>query len=124
MKQASVVTAGLAAGLLLLSGCAAGDSNGAASTADPQNQLTVEAGDLYFDPEVMTATAGTIEFTLVNVGAAEHDLVIEEPGDTVVAHTEPGETVAGTIGLNPGTYTFYCSVPGHRSSMEGTLEVE
>jgi uncharacterized cupredoxin-like copper-binding protein len=29
-----------------------------------------------------------------------------------------------TLNLKPGTYTFYCSVPGHRQSgMEGTLHV-
>jgi uncharacterized cupredoxin-like copper-binding protein len=29
-----------------------------------------------------------------------------------------------TIKLKPGTYTFYCSVPGHRQAgMEGTLKI-
>jgi uncharacterized cupredoxin-like copper-binding protein len=29
------------------------------------------------------------------------------------------------VTLKPGTYKFYCSVPGHRQAgMEGTLEVK
>lgn len=83
----------------------------------------IEAGDLYFDPETLTAEAGDLTVTLTNVGAIEHDFVIEEIGDEEVVHTEAGETATGIVTLEPGTYTFYCSIPGHRPSMEGTLEV-
>ena len=34
------------------------------------------------------------------------------------------ETVDTTFTATPGTYTFYCSIPGHREAgMEGTLTV-
>lgn len=115
---------------LTLVACSGGDGGGddaADDTGDAAGgggaTVEVEAGDLYFDPEEASAPAGEIEFVVTNVGDVEHDLVIEEADDTNVAHAEPGETASGTITLEAGTYTYYCSVPGHRSTMEGTLEV-
>lgn len=118
----------LAGVALLLAACGGGGGDAAADGDDAVTpaasaSIEVEAGDLYYSQESLAATAGEIEFTLVNVGAVEHDLVIEEAGDDVVVFAEPGETATGTIELEAGTYTFYCSIPGHRISMEGTLEV-
>lgn len=124
----------LLAGACLFTACgdAGGDTSdgaddGAAMEAteavSPDGVILIEAADLSFDPEQVSAEAGTVDFSLVNTGAVEHDLVIEEAGDAHVAHASPGETVTGSIELEPGTYTYYCSVPGHRAAMEGTLEV-
>ncbi len=126
--RAPRTTLTLLAATLALAGCGGDDGVGGDdavtdSTPEAGGTISVEAGDLYFDPETITAAAGTIEIELVNVGAVEHDFVIEEAGDEDVAHAEPGETATGSIDLEAGTYTFYCSVPGHRSAMEGTLEV-
>ena len=111
---------------LALSACGNGGQEPDAGAPSPaaSDRLEVEAGDLYFAPDTITAPAGEVEVSLVNVGTAPHDFVIEELGDEVVAHVEPGETASGTVSLEAGTYTFYCSIPGHRSQMEGTLTVE
>lgn len=77
--------------------------------------------DLTFDPDQIAAPAGTIEFELT-CDAAMHDLVISETGDKVAA-CMPGETDHGTVALDPGEYTFQCTVPGH-ARMTGTLTVE
>ena len=107
------------------SGAADGDEGNVSETPSAAaSTLEVEAGDLYFDPAELSASAGEIAVELDNVGAIEHDFVVEEEGDAVVVQASPGETVTGTIELDDGTYTFYCSVPGHRSAgMEGTLDV-
>lgn len=48
-----------------------------------------------------------------------------EPG-MVVAHTTPKkEAKARFTPTQPGTYEFYCSVPGHKDAgMKGTLTVQ
>jgi len=100
------------------------EGGGGAST------LEIEAdpgGQLAFTTTEATAKAGqgTIDFT--NPQALPHDVKIESKGGEEIGGTE---TVAegsdsATVNLKPGTYTFYCSVPGHREAgMEGTLVVK
>ena len=120
------ISLSLAPASILLTGCGGeADASDASDSAGGSTDgvVEVEAGDLYFDPESLETTAGETEFRLVNTGAVFHDLVVEEVDDTLIAAAEAGETATGTVELEPGTYTLYCSVPGHRSSMEATLTV-
>lgn len=69
--------------------------------------------------------AGEIEMEIVNEGTIEHNVVIEELDDLVVVEAPGGGTDSGTATLEPGTYTYYCSIAGHRAAgMEGQLAVE
>ncbi|MEX2446878.1 MAG: cupredoxin domain-containing protein [Dehalococcoidia bacterium] len=115
----------LAAATFAVAGCGGGATDAAAAPAGASDGagIVVEAGDLYFEPESLSATAGEVSVTLDNVGSAEHDFVIEELDDFDVVHAAPGTSAAGTVTLEAGTYTYYCSVPGHRTTMEGTLEI-
>jgi len=124
MRKTTALVA-LTAASLVLAGCGGGDTDsGDDSTASGGGAtIEVEAGDLYFEPEQLSASAGEVSVTLDNVGAAEHDFVIEEMDDLDVVHAAPGESATGTVTLEAGTYTYYCSVPGHRTTMEGTLEI-
>ena len=75
-----------------------------------------------FDPDRIAVEAGQIPVTLRNEGTVVHDFRVEQQPFLVEA--QPGETATGTITLEPGTYEFYCSLPGHREAgMEGVLEV-
>ena len=107
-----------------LAACGGGDDGGDGGGAAEDGSLQMEAGDLFFDPEEYSAAAGEIEFVVENTGAVEHDVVIEEADDASVVLVDPGETGTGTIDLEAGTYTVYCSIPGHREAgMEATLNV-
>ena len=50
----------------------------------------------------------------------------EVPHDDLhIVHVDPGETATGSFTIDePGTYTVYCALPGHREAgQEATLEV-
>ncbi len=85
--------------------------------------LTFEAEDIKFTAAPRNASAGTATIELVNNGAAQHNVTIDEAGGTVVEATG-GETATGDVELEPGSYDYYCSVPGHKDLMNGTLTVK
>ncbi len=107
---------------LVASGCGGQDD---LSDLEASNDIHVEAGDMYFEPDAFAAEAGEITFTMDNVGEAVHDLMIAEPTSAhVIGTTEPGASASGSIRLDAGTYTVICAVPGHLDAgMEATLEV-
>jgi plastocyanin len=89
----------------------------------PEGAIVFTAIDIDFVEDRQEAPAGDVTFVLVNEGNILHDLTIDELGIHMVAN--PGETVVEDVTLQPGTYDYYCSVPGHRAAgMEGTLQVQ
>jgi plastocyanin len=78
-----------------------------------------------FNTKTLSAKAGKVTIAFTNSGALEHNVTIAQ-GNTVLGATPTfsGGAKSVTLTLKPGTYTFYCSVPGHRAAgMEGTLNV-
>ena len=89
-----------------------------AQAADPSGQLR-------FAKTSLTAKAGEVSIEFSNRSPLPHNLTIAS-GSTVLGATPTfnGGSKTLTLKLKPGTYKFYCSVPGHREAgMEGTLEV-
>jgi plastocyanin len=83
------------------------------------------AGQLSYDTKQLSAKAGTVTIDMANMSPVEHNVTIAE-GTKVLGATPTftGGTKTLTVKLKPGTYTFFCSVPGHRQAgMEGTLTV-
>jgi plastocyanin len=88
--------------------------------ADPE-------GNLAYTTTEASAEAGKLTIDFNNPQSVTHDVAIEDAGGETVAQTDliGNEETSTTANLKPGTYTFYCSVPGHREAgMEGTLTVK
>ena len=108
---------------------AAADADQAAQEAAgeapaPATAQNVTSFDIYFEPTEVTIPANTdVPFTLPNDGAAPHNFSIDELGISV--DIAPGSTEETVINAPPGTYEYYCNVPGHKEAgMVGTLIVE
>jgi uncharacterized cupredoxin-like copper-binding protein len=85
------------------------------------------AGNLKFNKTSLSAKAGKASINFANMAAIGHNLTVATSSGTVVGATPTFEGGSKTLALNlkPGTYKFYCSVPGHRQAgMEGTLTVK
>lgn len=107
----------------LLGSCGDDDATGG-DGGSGGGTVEVIARDIEFDADSYAATAGTVEIRLVNEGAIEHTLVIEEVDGFELDVPAAGDEDEGSVELDAGTYTLFCDVPGHRDAgMEATLEV-
>lgn len=105
-------------------GEAEGGTAGSASVVDFE---TPEGTDLAYTTTEAEAAAGKVTINFTNVQAIPHDVDIEDEGGESVGKTGlvSEGSAAAEVDLEPGTYTFFCSVPGHREAgMEGTLTVK
>ncbi|GAC1316135.1 MAG: hypothetical protein NVSMB25_01260 [Thermoleophilaceae bacterium] len=82
-------------------------------------------GQLKFDKQQASATAGAVTIKFQNPSAVDHGVSIEGNGvDREGKVVGKGASTTLTLNLKAGTYTFYCPVPGHRQAgMQGTLTV-
>jgi uncharacterized cupredoxin-like copper-binding protein len=121
--------AGIAALLVVLAGCGGSDSGGSSGYRQPQGPavatIDIEAGNFYFKPNDINAKAGINEIKLTSAGGL-HDLVFEgKLSGFQLEVSGSGDSAALKADLKPGKYTFYCSIPGHRSQgMQGTITVK
>ena len=90
-----------------------------------ETTLHVVATGFTFALDAAQVHAGTITFLTRNDGAIPHDFAIQGQGVAhKIAMLKPGHTASLTVALQPGTYTYKCTVPGHALlGMQGTLTV-
>jgi plastocyanin len=120
---------------LLLAGCAGGTGGTASAdhgdhgghegraAVEGAREVALVARDLRFEPDAIEVEAGEDVAIVLTAEDVEHDFVVDEADVHVGA--EAGETATGGLRIDePGTYTAYCSVAGHRSAgMEATVTV-
>ena len=107
-------------------GAAAGGGKAAAGgetislEADPDGQLA-------YTTDTLSAKAGNLTIDFSNPAAITHDVAVEDSGGNGIGKSDliaQDTTTLVLENLKPGTYAYYCSVPGHREAgMEGTLTV-
>lgn len=89
-------------------------------------EITANASNaLAFDVDELNAKAGTVTIRMTNPSALPHNVAIKGNGVDVKGDVvTTGGTSTVSEELETGTYTFYCSVPGHEAGgMTGTLTV-
>ena len=145
MRRASALLAVAALAVLGLAACGGGgDDNGttaaaatpATTTAPPEAAVAAarpstsrrpSGSDLAFDQKDVSAKAGSVTIDFDNKQPLQHDVKVEDSSGQELGGTDlvSSGTATATVNLQPGTYTFFCSVPGHREAgMEGTLTVK
>ena len=124
---------------MALGGCGDGSPSGPDITLTPvapvDDVLTVRAFEWGFEPGTIALRQGEeVRIVLVNDGKIPHNWKVEgleadviEAGDADELFVEAAEGEEGTLVFVPqasGSFTFYCTISGHRRlGMEGHLTV-
>ncbi len=105
-------------------------TTGASSAGTGGSSLKLEAnkeGQLEYNTKTLSAKAGAVSIAFTNTSPVGHNMTIESSSGQQIGGTPTfkGGTKTLSLNLKPGTYKFFCTVPGHRAAgMEGTLTVK
>lgn len=117
--------------VVLAAGCGGSSSSGGSSGSSlPKGSgqvisIPVSSSGFSFTKTTATAKAGVITLQSMNPQSVTHDISIKGTGVSEQGNmVSSGGTSTVTATVTPGTYVFYCSVPGHeQAGMKGVLTV-
>ena len=96
--------------------------------AEKNGTFTIPAdptGALAFTSDKATGKPGPAKFVMPNKAPIQHNIAIKGPATGSGPIVGSGGTSTFSVTLKPGTYTFFCAVPGHEAGgMKGTLTVK
>jgi plastocyanin len=144
MRRASAVLAVAALAVIGLAACGGGNDNSTTAASTPASTTPAGGGgaaggtstvdistpsgsDLAFDQKSVSAKSGNVTINFDNKQPLQHDVKVEDSTGKLLGGTDlvASSSATATVSLQPGTYTFFCDVPGHREAgMEGTLTVK
>jgi plastocyanin len=107
-------------------------AGGGPPAVEKNGTLAIDAdptGQLAYTTRKAFATAGGVTITMKNMAQIGHNIAIQSGTSGPVlgagAVVSNGGTDTFHVTLKPGTYTYFCQVPGHRAGgMLGTLTVK
>ncbi len=106
----------------------AGSTGKVAKGGETVKLSTDPGGQLKYTADTLTAKAGNVTIDLDNTQAISHDVAVEDSSGTVLGKSDlvaQGKSSVTLDNLKPGTYTYFCTVPGHQQAgMQGTLTVK
>ena len=105
-----------------------GNQNANKTATEQGGKLTIPAdpsGALAYQFGKATAKAGAVTFSMPNPSPIQHNISIKGPVSGKGPIVGKGGDSTFQVTLKPGTYEFYCEVPGHEAGgMKGTLTVK
>ena len=85
-------------------------------------------GQLAYVTDKAIATAGALTIEMPNASGVSHNIAVQQGTSGPVLGASsiiPKGTASVKVNIKPGTYTYFCQVPGHRQAgMLGTLTVK
>jgi plastocyanin len=88
----------------------------------PEGATEIETVNIAFSPDTFQAASGQVTAAVRNRDLFWHTFTIDALGVDVRAPV--GQLRSATFEARPGTYSFYCRIPGHATlGMRGTLTV-
>lgn len=138
MTKLLPLIAALALGAFGLAACGGDDESTSTSasaettaatgtTPDESFALAADPTELAYDQTEVSVPAGSVTVDFENPSSTPHDVVVEDADGNELLHTDEisESSATATAKLDAGSYTFFCSVDGHRDAgMEGTLTVQ